>query len=189
MTRLTPLALLALLAGCRGLPFPEPALNDPYGKVLKTETRTAAVYYKFETRIFTRLVRLSPALVEAQCHELSTARSESQQQATERLASARAENAAPTYFAIVHTPDANWNDWQLPTSVWHIALVHGEEQTLPEQIARIERPYSPEQRTLFPYLDDFAALYRIRFPVGAQGDVVRVSGVLGQMGFDWGVGQ
>lgn len=184
MTRLAALSLL-VLAGCRGLPFPEPPLNDDYGRALKAETRTGSVYNRLETRIFTRLVRLTPGLVEAQCHELSEARGESPAQAADRLARARAEAAAPTFVAVVHTPQAGWNDWQLPDSAWHIALVQGDRQTLPEEVTRRDRPYSPELVTLFPYVDDFAVLYRIRFPAGAQGDLVLISGVLGQMKFDW----
>lgn len=157
--------------------------------MLKGETRTAAVYQRLETRIFVRMVRLSPSLVDAQCHELSTARAESPEQAADRLAKARADSAAPTYFAVVHTPEASWNDWHQPASAWHIALVRGEQQTLPERVTRIDGPHSPELHTLLPYLDDFAVLYRIGFPLGAQGDAVHVAGVLGQMNFDWSAPQ
>ena len=185
MTRVAFLCLL-VLSGCRGLPFPEPALSDPYGQALKAETRITSVYQGLETRIFTRLVRLSPGLVAAQCHELSEARAESPAQAAERLSKTLAENAAPTFFAVVHTPEARWNDWELPNSAWHIALLQGEQQTAPERVTRLDRPYSPELKRLYPYLDDFAVLYRIRFPPGAQGEALRVSGVLGHMSFDWG---
>jgi hypothetical protein len=182
--RLGALTLL-LFAGCRGLPFPEPLLDDAYGKALKQEARTSAVYQRLETRIFARLVRLTPALVEAQCREISAARSESPAQAEERLARAREESAAPTYFAVVHTPEPGWNDWQLPGSSWHLALVEGEQQTQPASVTRLDGPFSPEQQVLLPYLDDFAVLYRIRFPAGARGELLRVSGVLGRMEFDW----
>ena len=44
---------------------------------------------------------------------------------------------------------------------------------------------SAEVRELYPYIDDFAVTYAVRFPKGARGDRIVVAGVLGRLEFDW----
>lgn len=186
MTRaLAVIASCALLAGCRGLPFPEAKLEGDYGVALKAETRTAALYDRLETRAFVHLVRLSPGLLDLQSAEVSSMRAESLPLAAARREALRKQYPPRSFFAVVHTPIAAWNDWDLPASVWSVVLTADGVQTPPEKVERLPRPFSAELRALFPYLDDFCEAYVLRYPAGARGEKVLAAGVLGRMEFDW----
>ena len=89
MRRWPAFAIVALLAACRTLPFPDPELKGDYGKALKKWTRQVALYSGLETRAFVRVVYLSPEFVEAQAKELSAMRAELADQAAVTLASGR----------------------------------------------------------------------------------------------------
>lgn len=184
------LALCALaftLGSCRGLPFPEPTLDGPYGQALRRETRTGAQYSHLETRAFVRMVRLTPELVDLAAAMVAERRGEGPALAKARRDAWIAELDAPTFIAVVHTPEASWNDWDSAKSVWTIVMVDGETQAKPEKVTRLEKPFTPEQQALYPYLDDFAQGYRIRFPPGTKGQRIQAAGVLGKLDFDWSV--
>ena len=158
-------ALLMVAAGaCRTLPFPDPHLEGDYGQSLKRWTRTVALYAGLETRAFVRVVYLTPPMVTAQAQMISKMRAELPDQAAETLARLREEYRQPTFFAITYMPDRTANDWNEPASVWRIALNLGMGERPPDRIVRYERPFNPELRALYPYLDEYSTAYLIRFP-------------------------
>lgn len=193
----------ALLAGplmaCKTLPFPEPHLEGEYGRLLHAWTREQALYQGLENRAFAQVIYLSPQLIEAQADLISGLRAEPSPARARTLERLRAEAAAPTFFAILRTPDRNWNDLESRTSVWRVALDDGVGQVEPEKVERLEKPWSAELQKLYPYLDEYAVAYRLRFPAvaapaakaaGASAPLVPalvMAGALGQMRFDWSV--
>lgn len=193
-------ALLAgALAACKTLPFPEPHLEGEYGRLLHAWTREQALYQGLENRAFAQVIYLSPQLIEAQADLISGLRAEPSPSRARTLERLRAEAAAPTFFAILRTPDRNWNDLESRTSVWRVALDDGAGQFEPEKVERLEKPWSAELQKLYPYLDEYAVAYRLRFPAAAAPaakaagataplmPALVMAGALGQMRFDWSV--
>ena len=179
------LASAALLPACRSIPFAEPALEGEYGAALKAATREAALFNQLETRAFVHVIHVTPELAERQAEKLSQLRGEPPAVAAERKVKARTDAAAPTFFAIVSMPSAQWNDWESKSSAWRIAL--GPELVrVPTSVQRFERPFTVELLALYPYLDDFHTGYRMVFDGKLEGPPkLQVSGALGKMQFDW----
>lgn len=192
MRRWLAFAAVALLAGCRTLPFPDPELKGEYGKALKKWTRQVALYSGLETRAFVRMVYLSPEFVDAQAKELSTMRAELPDQASVTLARVREQYRQPNFFAVVYMPDKTANDWNEGDSVWRLALNMGMGERPPDRIQRFEVPFNAELRALYPYIDEYSVAYLLRFPdpaapasftpVEAQ---LIAAGALGKMQFRW----
>ena len=183
---------LALTAGCRALPFPDPHLESPYGRTLGRWTRKAALYSGLETRAFVRLVYLSPEVIAAQAKEISQMRAELPDQAASTIERLRKEDEHPTFFAIVYVPDRTANDWNEPNSVWRIAINTGFGEHAPERVERLERPFTAELRALYPYLDEYSVAYVLHFPDGHGPDgseptdaQLIAAGALGKMEFRW----
>ena len=169
-------AILALAAGCRTLPFPDPELKGEYGKALKKWTRQVALYSGLETRAFVRVVYLSPAFVDAQAKELSQMRAELPDKAQETWSKLREQYRPPTFFAIVYMPDKTANDWNEGGSVWRLALNLGLGERAPDRVQRFEVPFNAELRALYPYLDEYSVAYLIRFPEAAPPVAANPSG-------------
>lgn len=193
--RVAALAALALAAGCRTLPFPDPHLEGEYGQALKKWTRQVALYSGLETHAFVRVVYLSPDFVNEQAKELSRMRAELPDQAAVTLAKLRQDYRQPSFFAVVYIPDKGANDWNEPTSVWRLALNLGMGESAPDRVTRFEPPFNAELRALYPYVDEYSVAYLIRFPdpepqeaaskfapVDAQ---LIAAGALGKMRFHW----
>jgi hypothetical protein len=187
---------LAALAACRTLPFPEPKLSGHYGEILQTWTRKATLYDGLESRAYVRVVYLSPEMVAAQADHVSKLRAELPDEARASLEKRRAEYATPTFFAVVYTPVEHWNDWDDAKSVWRIALNRGLGEQRPTSVERLERPFSAELQSLYPYLDEYSVGYVLRFAAAPEGtqppadfnqaDVQLVAaGALGKMEFSW----
>jgi hypothetical protein len=188
------LAAVMLVAGCRTLPFPEPDLEGPYGQELAKWTRKTTLYAGLETRGFCRIVYLSPEMVDAQAHEISTMRAELPDEAQRTRERLRNETATPTLFAIFYTPDKISNDWNEKKSIWRIALNLGMGEVEPQKIERIETPFNAELRHLYPYLDDYSVAYVIHFPAQQPPPAMQftpteahliVAGAPGKMEFVW----
>ncbi|HUJ26307.1 MAG TPA: hypothetical protein VLW85_09830 [Myxococcales bacterium] len=157
-------AIFASATSCRTLPFPDPQLHGDYGKALKKWTRRVALYAGLETRAFVRVVYLSPEFVEAQARELSRMRAELPDQAAETLSRMREEYRQPSFFVVAFMPDRTANDWDLPNSVWRLALNLGLGERAPDRILRYDTPFNAELRALYPYLDEYSVGYLLRFP-------------------------
>ena len=186
----TLLALLCTasgLGGCRGIPYPEPSVEGEYGTALKNATRRASLIEGLETRAFVHLVYVTPELAALQADRLSAFRAEPPAEAAARRDRARAEVAAPTFFAIVFTPERNWNDWESKKSSWRIALDTPAGQSVPVSVQRFERPFGVELAKTYPFVDDFHVAYKLQFPAGVitQPPHLTVAGALGKMEFSW----
>jgi hypothetical protein len=180
-------AALCSLPACRSIPFAEPKLEGEYGAALKAATREAALFNQLETRAFVHVTQLTPALAEAQAEKLSALRGEPPTVAADRKLKARDAVSAPTFFAVVSTPYAQWNDWEQPGSAWRIAL-GPDYLRVPVKIVRFERPFTVELLTLYPYLNDFHTGYRLEFDGKLDGPAqLQIAGALGKMMFDWSV--
>jgi hypothetical protein len=194
-----PLLAAALSLGCRSLPFPEPNLEGEYGGVLRTWTREQAVYEGLETRAFAQVIYLAPPLVDAQASMVSRLRAEPPPARARTLERMRRETATPTFFVVMRTPDRNWNDLEAKNSVWRVAVDFGGGEFEPEKVERLERPFSAELQKLYPYLDEYAVAYVLRFPAAAASaasgagsktaslPVMVMAGALGTMRFNWTV--
>jgi hypothetical protein len=189
-----PLLAAALSFGCRTLPFPEPHLEGRYGEVLRTWTRQQAVYQGLETRAFTQVIYLARPLVDVQGELISGLRAEPALARERTLERMRRETATPTFFVVMRTPDRNWNDLESKTSIWRIAVDFGAGEFEPEKVQRLERPFSAELQTLYPYLDEYSVAYVVHFAAAAAAGrtppplpAMVIAGVLGAMRFNWTV--
>jgi hypothetical protein len=180
-------ACLALVAGCKTIPFPEPAIEGPYGTALRNASRRFVLYDRLETRAFARVVRLTPELVALQAERLSQMRGEPPGEAAARLAKMKAELTGPTFFAVVFTPDRETNDLESKNSHWRVACEVGGVQSLPVSVVRYERPFAAELEALYPYAVDYHVAYRVQFPAETKSEQpsLIVAGPLGKMEFSW----
>jgi hypothetical protein len=187
---------VAGLAGCKSLPYPDPLLEGDYGNQLARWTRTYVLYEGLETRGFCRVTYLADEFLDAQARKISEMRSESPEEAARTRERLHKDNATPSVFAIFYSPDKQANDWNEKNSVWRIALDLGLGQVQPEKMERFERPFNPEMRALYPYLDEYSVAYQIHFPaVAAQAPggaaftplaaLLLISGAPGRMEFRW----
>ncbi|MFL5379634.1 MAG: hypothetical protein ACJ787_17130 [Myxococcales bacterium] len=193
MKRVVGIALL-FCAACTTLPFPEPELVGPYGRELGKWTRKTALYAGLETRAFCRVVYLSYDMIEAQSRYISDLRTELPDEAERTRERLHKETATPTLFAVLFTPDKTANDWDAKDSVWRLAINFGFGQVEPKRVERLERPFNPELRALYPYLDDYSVAYVIHFPAQEAPEGLHftpteltmiASGAPGKMEFKW----
>ena len=167
--RVAALAALALAAGCRTLPFPDPHLEGEYGQALKKWTRQVALYSGLETHAFVRVVYLSPDFVATeQAKELSRMRAELPDQAAVTLAKLRQDYRQPSFFAVVYIPDKGANDWNEPTSVWRLALNLGMGESAPDRVTRFSRPSTRSCARSTLTSTSLSGGYLIRFPTRSR---------------------
>ena len=186
--RALPLLLALSFCACRGIPYAETTAEGQYGTALRNSTRRAALIDTLETRAFVRIVYITPDLAEQQAERLSNLRGESPEETLARRDRARAEVTAPTFLAVVFTPNRDWNDWDSKSSSWHIALDTPAGPIEPVSVQRFERPFGVELLQTYPLIDDFHIAYRMQFARGpiTQPPRLVVSGALGKMNFIWG---
>ncbi len=192
--RYAALALAAAFSSaCARIPIAEPSYQGVYGQELKSDTRKAAIYEGLETRLFVHVAWLKPELVQAQAKLLSDARAEPPELAVKRQAQMMAEDEAPTFFAVVYTPVAIWNDWDSKSTVWRIVLQTDQGEVAPESVKRFDANlgFNADMVSLYPFLDDFVTGYRIQFPKGTviTSPKMLIAGTLGKVTLDWGLPQ
>jgi len=189
-------AALLLLASCSVKQYfePEPAPTAEEGDwaaVRNRATRTGKIYDGLGTNAFVKAVYLSPAVREARVSRLATWTVMTHEERDRLLASERAEAAAYDDFLVsLFTPDHPANDLDSSHSVWRVALVvQGEGEKLPREIVEVRMDAT--LRALYPTVDPFDTVYRVRFerflpPLSGRAFILRLAGSKGRLdlGFD-----
>lgn len=173
---LCPMLLLALVAGgCSNLTAPRagvtpvPVLADraaeaEYRSMLARHTRRAEIYDGLDARMFFAVTWESMAFRAARIDRSARFRSIPESERVSLLADEEAENAEFITFTMgVHANERRFDDFAVEGGLWRVALVTDAGEALPVSIERQARP-GLGLRALYPYLDDFWVVYRLKFP-------------------------
>jgi len=198
MSRLATAAALALLAaGCgAGVPFhraPQPGTDTgDWGELRDQASRRASLYDGFVHRADATATWFSPAVREAGIRRQAEWQARNQAELEQALATGRAEAAKGEEFVVaVYTADRRANDLGSKTSVWHLELDDGEVRVPASEVTALTTDATIRQ--LFPYVDPFDVVYRVRFrwtgaPLAGRPFRVHIAGGLGAMVLDFGPG-
>jgi len=190
-------ALLAILVatGCAsGVPLerhpsPRPDVGD-WARLRDDASRRAELYDGFVHRANASVTWLSPEVREAGVRRQSEWEARNQAETERAVARGRAEAARGEEFVVaIYTADRRANDLDAPRSVWHLELDDGETRVPASEIT----PYKTDAtvRQLFPYVDPFDVVYRVRFvwtgaPLQGRPFKVHIASGLGALVLDFG---
>jgi hypothetical protein len=187
--------LLLLLAGCRlRLPPPGPSEGRDWTEARLRWSRSAKLYDRFEAHAFVAVAYQAPALRQARLEQVADWRSMT---TVERKALAEAEAAEASrweeFLVSLYTSDPQDNDLDLGHSIWRLALVvDGEGEALPAEVKSVRT--DAELRELYPFIGDFDAVYRVRYPrwkgepLAGRRFQLRLAGARGQVALDFAEG-
>jgi hypothetical protein len=169
------LLILLLVAACANARIPRVGGDPPpseedskleaaYQQVLERYTRSQALYDNLDTNVFFHATWQSPAFVEARMARDARFRAVPAAQAAANLAAEqkRLEDAVEFHLA-VHANDYRYEDFNRADSMWRLALVVGDQEVTPTEVARLGRTSTP-MRSLYTYMEPFWVGYRVRFP-------------------------
>ena len=182
--------LCLLLSGCSttGRPIdshPPPQVGEPapkledgsaesaYQDVLKQYSQQAELYAGTmggeDTRMFCAATFQSGPYREARVRRTGAFRAEPAAEIDQKIAAEKAEaDQFDEFFFAAHLVDYRFDDFDKHHSVWRIALVGDGVEETPVLVERVGRA-TVDMRAIYPYLGDFWAGYRIKFPKLAQG--------------------
>lgn len=198
MSRLVAAAALALLAGgCgAGVPFhraPQPGTDaGEWGALRDQASRRASLYDGFVHRANATATWFSPAVREAKIRRQAEWQARNQAETEQALATGRAEAAKGEEFVVAfYTADRHANDLDSKTSVWHLELDDGEVRVPASEVTALTTDATIRQ--LFPWVDPFDVVYRVRFkwtgaPLTGRPFKLYIAGGLGAMALDFGPG-
>jgi len=198
MSRLVTAAALALLAaGCgMGVPFqraPEPGIDaGEWGELRDQASRRASIYDGFVHRADASATWFSPAVREAGIRRQAAWQAKNQAETEQALARGQAEAAKGEEFVVaVYTADRRANDLDSRTTVWHLELDDGAVRVPASEVTALTADATIRQ--LFPYVDPFDVVYRVRFkwtgaPLVGRPFKLHVASGLGAMVLDFGPG-
>ena len=167
-----PLAAVLLVAalalpGCRFLhPQPDPTPEEgAWGRARNRYTARANLYDGFTTRAFATAVYEGPEVRVARLARVASWKGVGKEERERMLAEEQAQLARWDEFLVTFfTTDRPDNDLDTPRSIWRVSLepVGEPGEALAASIEQI-RP-DATLRTLYPNIDDFDTVYRVRFP-------------------------
>lgn len=197
------LAAALLLAACSPVNHPvslSPPKTRPksadYGDVLETWTRHGRVVRQLDTPLNVYATLFSPtyaAAYAARYVDLFKLPAPRRQALERELEQGWNERFELVFAAATH--DIAWNDFHRKRSAWRIALVNDRgDEVEPVSIEREKR--SPTWEVLYPYVEGFYELYRVRFPRqtaagqplvtgGTRHLALRFAGALGHVDLIW----
>lgn len=169
-------ALLALamlsVGGCSavglqtvpGAPTPPRVCCKAYYEVLDRYTWSDSVYEGVDPRLFIAIVWEAAPLRKERAAAIAELRGLSSQEEAEFVAQQEAEADQYVEFILsAYTGKRSWNDFSSKRSIWKIELLTPEGgSSSPLSIEWIARPDANEI-ALYPFVNRFAQLYRIRF--------------------------
>lgn len=192
------LAVLALLAvGCpAGVPLarnPSPGIDaGEWGTLRDDASRRAVLYDGFVHRANASATWLSPEVREAGVRRQAEWQARNAAELEQALARSRAEALKGEEFMVaVYTADRRANDLDAPKSVWHLELDDGTTRVPAFEVVGITTDATVRQ--LFPYIDPFDVVYRVRFKWTGASLVgrpfkLRIGSGLGELVLDFGPG-
>ena len=168
-----PLAAVLLVAalalpGCRFLhPQPEPTAEEgAWGRARNRYTARANLYDGFTTRAFATAVYEGPEVRVARLARVASWKGVGKEERERMLAEEQAQLARWDEFLVTFfTTDRPDNDLDTPRSIWRVSLEPVGE--MGEALAASIEQIRPDAtlRTLYPNINDFDTVYRVRFPV------------------------
>jgi hypothetical protein len=194
VTRALPVVVL-LAAGCAaGVPFHRAPTPGPetggWAELRDRASRRAALYDGFVHRAGASVTWLSPAVREAALRRQAEWQGLGPAELEQALAAGRAEAARGEEFLVAfYTADRRANDLDGRKSVWHLELDDGERRLPASEVEGLRADATVRQ--LYPYVDPFQQLYRVRFawtgaPLAARPFTLRIASALGELALDFG---
>jgi hypothetical protein len=196
MTHAATISTLALLlAGCasgvpmRRAPVPAPEAGE-WGLLRDAASRRASLYDGFVHRANASATWFSPKVREAGVRRQTEWEGKNQAETEEAVAIGRADALLGEEFLVsFYTAERRANDLDAPRSIWHLELDDGETRVPASEIVGFSTDATIRQ--LFPYVDPFEVVYRVRFKwTGASLEgrpfKLRIAGGLGALELDFG---
>ncbi len=198
MTRLmTGAAVLLFLAGCASgppllrAPVPGPDAGD-WGQVRDQASRHTRLYDGLVHRANASATWYSPRVRETGLRRLSEWQGKNAAETEQALARGRADAALGEEFLVAfYSAERRSNDLDARRSVWHLELDDGEARVPASEVVALITDATIRQ--LFPYVEPFDVVYRVRFkwtgaPLEGRPFTLRISGGLGAVVLDFGPG-
>jgi hypothetical protein len=197
MRRAPLLALLLPLAACS---YVGTARSTTPGEAAWAETRdratrTVKLYDQLNDIAFATATYQSPAVRSARVERVAAWKGSLPAERQAALDREWAEAAEGEDFLVAFfTDDRRANDLVIERSTWRVGLVvNGSEQAVAAKITLVKR--DPTIQALYPWITDFDALYRVRFPrytgqkpLAELPFVLRIAGAPGTLDLDFGPG-
>jgi hypothetical protein len=191
------LAVLATgcAAGCAaGVPFhraPTPGPETGSWAQLRDEaSRRATLYDGFSHLANASATWLSPAVREAQLRRRAEWQGRNAAELEQALATGRADAALGEEFLVAfYTAERRVNDLDAKRTVWHLELDDGTVRVPAFEVVGVSTDATLRQ--LYPFVDPFQQVYRVRFawtgpPLEGRPFTVRIAGALGELVLDFG---
>ena len=170
----TCVAALALASiGCSSGPptvgDPAPALTDvqaekAYRALLTRYTGQDEIYRGFDTYLFAGATFQTWAFREARVMRQAAFKSMTKAEIEAALAKERSDHEQYNEFVFgTWVVDPTFDDFDRKNSAWRVALVTEDGEVLPSSVERVRR-VNDSIRALYPYMGQFWAQYRAKFP-------------------------
>ncbi|AKU90883.1 hypothetical protein [Vulgatibacter incomptus] len=165
--------VLLTLAGCSNVGM-RPSISQPPAKLvddkayyeeLERYTRYESVYQLFDARVFLAVTWQAWPFRKHRALATATFRGMSGPEREALLADEQADDANFVDFVVgFYVADPTWDDLASGKSIWTLELPReGEPPVRPISVERVSTP-DANLRALYPYVNRFATVYRVRFP-------------------------
>jgi hypothetical protein len=188
-------ALLLLAAGCAaGVPFhraPAPGPDAaPWGPLRDEASRRVSLYDGFIHRANASATWFSPPVREAAARRQAEWQGKNPAEVEAAVVDGRTQAEQGEEFLVaVYTAERRANDLDASRSIWHLELDDGTTRVPSSEVTGV----SPDAtlRQLFPYIDPFDQVYRVRFkwtgaPLQGRPFTLRIAGAVGALVLDFG---
>ncbi len=187
--------LLLLIAGCasgvplRRAPVPGPEAGE-WALLRDAASRRISLYDGFVHRANASATWFSPRVREAGVRRQAEWEGKNATETEEAVAIGRSDALLGEEFLVAfYTADRRANDLDASRSIWHLELDDGETREPASEIVGF--PTDATIRQLFPYVDPFEVVYRVRFkwtgaPLEGRPFTLRISSGLGALVLDFG---
>jgi len=184
---------IASVAGCSYLArSPEPPSSEgTWATERDRYTRESKVYNVLADVVFASATYQAESVRAARVNRLADWKGMSQGERDALLAKELAEAADfDDFFIAFYTDDRRANDLDRDPGTWRVSLLAAGREVAPAKVELVQP--NPTVQILYPYVDPFHRLYRIRFP-RAKGAAplptspfeLRIAGAPGRVAMEW----
>jgi hypothetical protein len=181
----------ACSAGQRLTRAPSPGPNSgEWATVRDAASRRASLYDGLVHRANATATWYSPLVREVGLRRLSDWQGKSEVETEQAVAKGQADALLGEEFVVAfYSAERRTNDLDAPRSVWHLELDDGETRVPASEVVALTTDATIRQ--LFPYVDPFDVVYRVRFKwtgrsLEGRPFTVRIGGGLGALLLDFG---
>jgi hypothetical protein len=187
--------VLLLAAACSPGPrltrAPSPGPNSgEWGTVRDDASRRAGLYDGLVHRANASATWFSPLVREVGLRRLSDWQGKTSEETEQAVAKGQADALLGEEFVVAfYSAERRTNDLDAPRSVWHLELDDGETRVPASEVVALTTDATIRQ--LFPYVDAFDVVYRVRFKwtgrsLEGRPFTLRIGGGLGAVLLDFG---